>query len=267
MPVHNVDTLRASYPRPIPGAQSVRRACAILRILAEGREAGVALSEVARVTGVPRPTVHRIVGVLVEEGILERKPRTRRYAIGEQVSFLALARSSRSALLAAAQRPLAALSNALGDTLFLTIRTGVDTLCVARRLGPFPIQVLSIDVGVRRPLGVSSGGIVLLSVMPEDDASEGIHRNQERFRRYRQTVATALQEVAAAREDGFCVRAAGIVPGTKSISVPVRVQQGSSHAAITLVGVSDRLPSRRDYEIISNLRRAAADIEKALRMH
>lgn len=73
-----------------------------------------------------------------------------RYVIGRQVSELALARQSRSPLLVAAEPYLAKVSAQLGDTLFLTVRTGLDTLCVARRIGSYPIQVLSIEVGARR---------------------------------------------------------------------------------------------------------------------
>ena len=78
---------------PRQGAQAIRRALAVLRILAAGREDGVPLAEVVRATGLTRPTVHRIVHVLIEEGIVERHDRTGRYAIGNQVPELALARA------------------------------------------------------------------------------------------------------------------------------------------------------------------------------
>ena len=47
-------------------------------------------------TSLTRPTVHRIVHVLIEEGIVERSDKSGRYAIGGQVPELALARQSRS---------------------------------------------------------------------------------------------------------------------------------------------------------------------------
>ncbi|WP_451978079.1 IclR family transcriptional regulator [Azospirillum endophyticum] len=246
--------IRAADPRPADGAQSIRRALTILRIIAEGRDAGVSLSEVARVTEISRPTVHRIVRVLLEEGVVERKPRSRRYAIGEQVPLLALARSSRSPLLMAAQRPLDELSQALGDTLFLTIRTGLDTLCVARRIGPFPIQVISLEVGTRRPLGVSSAGIALLSLLPSEQAADILERNRERFKRYRATEETAAAEVAEARRLGFCIRNIGLVPGTKAISVAFTGPAGSPQAALTLAAVQRRLTARREWDVVEKLR-------------
>ena len=95
-----------SAVEPRQGAQAIRRALAVLRILAAGREDGVPLAEVVRTTGLTRPTVHRIVHVLIEEGIVERHGRSGRYAIGNQVPELALARLRPSRLLVAANPSL-----------------------------------------------------------------------------------------------------------------------------------------------------------------
>lgn len=88
--------MRPDETEPRPGAQAIRRALAVLRILAAGRETGLPLADVVNATGLTRPTVHRIVHVLIEEGIVERHEKTGRYAIGGQVGELALARTSRS---------------------------------------------------------------------------------------------------------------------------------------------------------------------------
>ena len=82
----------------------------MLRTLAIGGERGVPLAEVVRATSLARPTVHRIVHVLIEEGIVERSERTGNYVVGRQVPELALARPSRSPLMVAAEPHLAAAS-------------------------------------------------------------------------------------------------------------------------------------------------------------
>jgi DNA-binding IclR family transcriptional regulator len=135
-------------------------------------DSGVQTLEIDLLT---RPTVHSILYGLIEEGIVERSDRSGHYAIGRQVPELALARQSPSPLLIAAEPSLARVSAALGDTLFLTVRTGFDTLCVARRIGPYPIQVLSIEVGARRPLGVSSAGVATC-VNASPGCAQGRHR-------------------------------------------------------------------------------------------
>lgn len=250
---------------PRPGAQAIRRALTVLRILAAGREQGVPLLEVAQSTGLTRPTVHRIVHALIEEGIVERNERTGRYAIGQQVPELALARQSRSPLLVAAEPHLERASKQLGDTLFLTARTGLDTLCVARRIGAYPIQVLSIEVGARRPLGVSSAGIAILAAMPQREARKIVLANEARMKTYRTTAAAALSQIVRARRMGYNLRDIGLVAGTKSISAWIKGADGEPAAAITLSAVRNRLGPRRESEVAETLTKTARSIEKEIR--
>jgi len=268
--VHIVDkrapgmkTDRSIEPRQ--GAQAIRRALAILRILAAGREAGLPLSEVIHATGMTRPTVHRIVHALIEEGIVERREKTGRYAIGNQVPELALARPSPSPLLAIAEDVLGRISQQIGDTLFLTVRTGNDTLCVDRRIGSYPIQVLSIEVGARRPLGVSSAGVAILAALPVQEARKIVAANEARFSAYRTDSSVVLAQVAVARRSGYNLREAGLVQGTKSISAWVKDASGGAAAAITVSAVRSRLGPRREHEVAEILIESSRMIEQALR--
>jgi DNA-binding IclR family transcriptional regulator len=250
---------------PRQGAQAIRRAVAVLRILAAGREEGVPLVEVVQSTGLTRPTAHRILHVLIEEGIVEKNQNSGRYAIGRQVPELALARQSRSPLLAAAEPWLTRVSQQVGDTLFLTVRTGLDTLCVARRIGTYPIQVLSIEVGARRQLGVSSAGIAILAALPAHEARRIVANNQVRLASYRTTAARALDQIAAARRRGYCLHQPGLVQGTKAISTTIKALDGLPAAAITIAAVRSRLGPRREDEIVEVLKRASVAIEETLR--
>jgi DNA-binding IclR family transcriptional regulator len=218
------DGRRRDRREPQQGGQAIRRALTVLRILAAGREAGAPLSEVVRATSLTRPTVHRIAQVLIEEGIVERNDQTGRYAIGRQVPELALARQSRSPLLVAAEPYLAQVSSQLGDTLFLTVRTGLDTLCVARRIGSYPIQVLSIEVGARRPLGVSSAGVAILAAMPAAEARKIVLANEARFLAYRTDLPTVVGQMRLARRRGG---AATICATSASCKEPNRSRPGS----------------------------------------
>jgi DNA-binding IclR family transcriptional regulator len=250
---------------PRQGAQAIRRALTVLRILAAGREAGVPLADVIRATGLTRPTAHRLVHVLIEEGIVERNEKTGYYAIGGQVPELALARPSRSPLLSAADGVLKRASQQLGDTLFLTVRTGNDTLCVDRRIGAYPIQVLSIEVGARRPLGVSSAGVAILAAMPAQEARKIVAANEARFDVYRTDATTVLAQVTAARRRGYNLREIGLVQGTKSISTWIKTPDGHPSAAMTVSAVRTRLGPRREEEVVEILLKAARAIEQQMR--
>ena len=250
---------------PRPGAQAIRRAVSVLRILAAGREQGVPLSEVTRSTGLTRPTAHRIIHALIDEGIVEQNEGTGRYAIGQQVPELALARQSRSKLLVAAEPYLSQLSKLLGDTLFLTARTGLDTLCVARRIGSYPIQVLSIEIGARRPLGVSSAGIAILAAMPMRESRKIILANETRLQAYRVNATAALNQILTARRIGYNLRDVGLVAGTRSISAWIRGRNDEPTGALTLSAIRNRLGPRREAEVAEALNKTARTIERELR--
>lgn len=250
---------------PRKGAQAIRRAMAVLRILAAGRDAGLPLLDVVQATGMTRPTVHRILHALIEEGIVERNGRTGRYAIGGEVLELALARPSRSPLLVAADPVLAEVSQRVGDTLFLTVRTGNDTLCVDRRIGAYPIQVLSIEIGARRPLGVSSAGVGILAAMPAAEARKIVAANEARFAAYRTDASAVLVQVAAARRRGYNLREVGLIQGTKSLSTWIGTPDHRPVAAITVSAVRMRLGPRREAELADVLLDAARRIERAIR--
>ena len=247
------------------GAQAIRRALAILRILAAGREEGLPLAEVVQATRLTRPTVHRIIHALMEEGVVERHEKTRRYAIGGQVPELALARPSRSPLLKAANDVLTRTSQEVGDTRFLTVRTGNDTLCVDRRIGSYPIQVLSIEVGARRPLGVSSAGVAILAAMPAQEARKIVAANEMRFVAYRTNASTVLMQIADARRRGYNLREVGLVQGTKSISAWIKTSDGHPAAAITISAIRMRLGHRREQEVAETLLKAARSVEQQMR--
>ena len=64
---------------------------------------------------------------------------------------------------------LARIADATGDTVFLTQRSGLDAVCLDRREGTFPIKTFTLEVGMRRPLGVGTGSLAILSALPEED--------------------------------------------------------------------------------------------------
>src|SRR6476659_4860269 len=80
------------------GTQSIQRAVGVVRILATARETGLKLTEISMHAELTRPTTHRILSVLVAEGIVEQRPGIRRYVVGEQISLLALSRRTRDPL-------------------------------------------------------------------------------------------------------------------------------------------------------------------------
>lgn len=255
---------RTSEGDAVQGTGSLRRAIELLRILATSREAGLGLSDLSRLSGTPHPTVHRMLKALMAEGLVERKSATRRYIVGEQIQFLALSRERPSLLQSVGEPHIARAAETVGDTVFLTQRTGLDTICVARRLGSYPIQVLPLRVGDRRPLGVSSAGLALLAALRPEEAAAVIAENRERLGGYRVDEAVAHSWVRAARELGYALRDRGLVPGTRALSVAIRDEAGRPFAAVTVAGITRRMGHPHVEALAADLQGIARAIEHDL---
>ena len=256
-----VRALTAPEDRP-DGTQSIRRAFLILRILATAGTSGLALTEIARAAGLARPTAHRFLNALAAEGMIEQPPRTRRYALATQLDLAP--RAANSPLLAAAATVLSEAAEEIGDTLFLTVRAGLETVCVARRLGSYPIQVLALETGASRPLGVSSAGIAMLATLRPAASRRLIMQNERHLPSYGMSVADSLAAVAQARADGYALRERGLVAGTRAASVAFARHDAQAWAALTVAGISRRMQPQRLAIIIGQLKIYADRIEQSL---
>ncbi|MCA0325842.1 MAG: IclR family transcriptional regulator [Proteobacteria bacterium] len=245
---------------PTVGAQAVRRALAVLRIVAASQEQGARLLDVAYATGLNRATVHRLLQVLVEEGAVEQDPATRRYLIGGEVSLMGLARVARFPIRGMAAPHLQALSETEGETSFLTIRNGDDSVCLARHPGSYVIKVLSIEVGARRPLGVGVSGLILLGHLPEDEREAILQRNARRLQSLHLDVDELRQRARLVQRRGHAFAPAGLVRGTRALAVPVQHPDGRMLAGLAVTAIKDRLPDERVPQLVQVMQRHARQI-------
>ena len=110
------------------GVQSIERAFTLLEALA-GAGGVLTLSGLATETGLPLPTIHRLVRTLVDLGYVRQEP-TREYALGPRLLLFA---ETSSAMLSGVARPhLTHLVDQLGETANLAMLDGDWILYVAQ---------------------------------------------------------------------------------------------------------------------------------------
>ncbi|MCE8040159.1 MAG: IclR family transcriptional regulator [Halomonadaceae bacterium] len=246
------------------GARSIRRALAILRILATGQEHGVRITDIVRETGLNRPTVHRILRTLIEEGAVEQDPNTRRYMVGPEVSLLGMSRAARVPVKSVAEPYLRHIAEQCGDSVFLTIRSGFDSICVDRKTGSYPVKVLSIEVGARRPLGVSVSGLVLLAFADPDDSEEVILGNEQRLASHGLDLSEVRRRINETRSLGYAYSQVGVVPGTRALALPIFDANQQLVASVAVSALADRLSPERLASLIPLIRHQAELIAKRL---
>ena len=145
------------------GVQSLERAFDLLERMADsGGEVG--LSELSASSGLPLPTIHRLMRTLVACGYVRQQP-NRRYALGPRLIRLG---ETASRLLGTWARPyLAELVEATGETANMALLDGDEVVYVAQVPSRHSMRMFT-EVG-RRVLPHSTGvGKALLANLPPE---------------------------------------------------------------------------------------------------
>ncbi len=249
------------------GTQSIERAAQVMRVIASRNSTGLRLVDISRFAKLERPTAHRILKCLIAEGMVKQDPETRRYSLGHLIFELGLAASASSNfnLRDICHSSLVRLSAKTGDTVFLTIRSGFDTVCIDRTEGSFPIKALTLDVGTRRPLGVGAGGLALLMSLPDQIVEKIVSANALRLAAYNnQTVPVLMRMLKRCQDLGYAVNDSHITPGATSVGLPIHARFEEPFLAISVGAISSRMTEERQKEIASMIRAEIELLETSL---
>lgn len=247
------------------GAQTVRRAVLILKQIAAGPAQGMRLVDIASELGLERPTAHRLLKTLEAEGMLTQRPDTRRYALGSLVFELGLHAAHPFNLIDLCRPLLRDLAEATGDTSFLFVRGGNDSVCLSRVQGTYPIQTPAVPVGSRQPLGVNAGGLALLSALSLKEATEITRMVSPRLSTYGELTADQIIDYwKRAQETGYALIGNRAVPGVTAVGLPVISETGLPIAALSVAATSSRMTHERIAEILPSLRAAVETLAEQL---
>ncbi len=164
--MQNATELDRAAPAPRrEGVQAIARAGQVLRAL-EPHPEGLALGELSAAVGLPKSTVHRLVGALAAEDLVSSRPGAR------IVLGAALARLSAATALSLpnALRPaLKQLRCRVEETVDLAVLDGTSMRFVDQLPASHRLRAVSA-VGARFPLHCTANGKALLAAMPPQDA-------------------------------------------------------------------------------------------------
>lgn len=246
------------------GTQCIHRSLGVMRLLASGSPQGLKLVEIADALELSRPTAHRILKALEQEDMVERVAGSRRYTMGSEVAWLGLSANCRYPIVSAAAPVLDTLAESITDSILLSVRSRNDSVYADRRLGSYPVQATRLSIGMRRPLGISVAGRVILSYMPEVQAQNVVEENRSRYQPYRCRGESILEEARRGRMQGFLCTKSVTSPSKLVLAVPVLDAVGYPVAAISVIAAQNRLPTDRIQRLVPVLRGAARQISDRL---
>jgi len=248
--------------------QSLGRALELLRLICASHTNassghGARLLDLVNASGLAQPTVHRLLSQMAADGLLVQDTQ-RRWCLGPFAYELGLVAAQNFPLRDQSAPHLARICAATGDTAFLLVRSGSDSFCLARQSGSFPIQVLPVQPGKRRPLGVGGGGLALLSFMPDDEQKAVLDRIEPQLAQYGGLTRKVLQDlVQEARAQGWARITDYAVAGVTSVGMPLRTRNGSVFAAISVSAMTERMQPRLEM-VLQTMQQEVAALERAV---
>lgn len=246
--------------------QSIERAAAILEAVAAGDGHGRRLIDIAADTGLRKATAHRILGTLAQVGLVEQDERTSRFSLGLRLFSLGMAAANRYGLADLASECMLRLAERTHDTIYLTIRSGYEAVCVDRVTGGFPIKTLSLNVGDRRPLGVGAGNLAMLAGLPDDEIRTIVAANAPQYPHFgKLDSATIMAAVEESRELGYAFNDRLILAGMRAVGVPVLGHDGRPVAALSVAAITERMSPARRADIVAWLAEEAKALNERLR--
>jgi DNA-binding IclR family transcriptional regulator len=196
----------------------------------------------------------------VRERLARRRPGDRRYVPGPLLFELGLSLPGYGALQLACARHVAAAAAALDGYAFLSLRSGADFVCAANA-GACEVKALAHDVGLRRPLLVSAGGVAMVVALPADEAAALVAENMRRVQAAGEVRVKAVERMLRRSQAYGCgVHLGDIVPGVNTFGVAIRDAGGLPFASISVAARAEALPLARLPTVLRGLERAGEAI-------
>lgn len=237
------------------GVQSVDRVFHLLEQLADGG-GSMSLSELARRTDLPMPTIHRLLRSVVNQGYV-RQESSKRYSLGPRMIRLG---ESASRMLGSWATPyLAGLVAKYGETTNMAMMEGDACVYVAQVPSPQWMRMFT-EVGRVVMLHSTGVGKALLSTLTDDQVlatlkRAGMPAQTEHTIIQPQAMLEALAEI---RERGYAVDDGEQELGVRCVAVPIKELPFA--AALSVSGPSSRISFEQVQLIAPDLQAAAADL-------
>lgn len=244
------------------GVQSVHRAIDILYLFSHQRPR-LGITEMGKLLGLSKTTIHGLVKTLVARGFLSQDPETRKYSLGlnlyELSSTLAGTLKINQVGTPAAQR--------LARELKMLVRIAIwdnGTMLVAQNLFPDVQDIQLNQLGPRVPAYCSGIGKAVLSALSADsldDYIDGVRLSS--FTRHTITQKDALRkEIEASRIRGYALDNEEFLMGVACIAVPIIDHTAQPVASISVSGGPDYLKNKNLAAHTKKLKQTASEISR-----
>ncbi|PMR72447.1 IclR family transcriptional regulator [Billgrantia endophytica] len=240
------------------------RAIAIMEEIANADQSLTA-ADLDKRLDIPKPTIHRLLGQLETEGLVQRELDGRHLMPGPRLRRMSLGILSNASFSAPRRALLQQLAKKVGETCNLTLLDGHEVLYFDRVETNWPVRI-QLAPGSRLPLHCTASGKLFLAMMPP-------HRRHallaslslEAHTPYTLTTPSVLEErLVRIGRDRLSTDNEEFIEGMVAIAVPVYDRVGNQLASLAIHAPRMRHSLDTLLEWAPLMRQTASELEVAL---
>lgn len=246
----------------LDGETPTLRLFALLELVAS-KDAFVSLQSLVAETGMPKPTLHRMLQQLEGAGLLVRQSDGRHYGTGARLRRLAENLLLNATQHGARHAVLRALVDEIGESCNVTALSGNEIVYLDRVETPEPLRFY-LHAGSRAPVHASASGKMVLSQMsPAQRRKLLAHAPLARHTEHTITDLAVLEDhLEQVRRDEYAVDDEEFLPGLVCVAVLVPSAGGRSNLSVAVQAPVLRMDRQQALAHLPALRRAAAAISR-----
>lgn len=216
--------------------------------------APISMTEIERITGLTRPTVHRVANSLIEMRYVERDEQSRAITEGRRLVALALGVLRSHGPRALRLDILRGLARETGESCHFAVLNGTSVRLVDQVGAPVPLAVRYDDMD-ELPVHSSACGRLLLAQLPEARRDRLLSDMAGLATAERRRLMTLLREISAT---GIGTENGDHIAGVGGLAVPVRLPCGRSAGSLGLAAPTSRLGATERARFVPLLQGAAS---------
>jgi DNA-binding IclR family transcriptional regulator len=223
------------------------------------------VTEIGRQLGLRKGTVHRLLAILAQQGMIARDAATQRYRLGYKVFHLGAQFARQYHVRDVALPVMRRLWQQTGETATLTLRIGDQRMYLEQIESAEEMRV-TVDIGKPLPLYCGSAGKVFLAWMAEDELDRVLGPGPLPPLTPNTIVDRKQLEadLARIRARGFSMSKGERVAGVNGVNAPIRDSTGLVVAAVGVSGPALRFDVERVLDVAPLVTLAATGISELL---
>jgi IclR family KDG regulon transcriptional repressor len=220
----------------------------VLKVLGALSDSDVDLgpSDLAARLRLHKSTIHRLLKVLERHRLVSKGKSSGRYGLGTRLCELGMRASARHDFQQRAEPYMRQLVAATGESAYVSILDGTDSVSVGRVDGPWTPWKPS-TLGKRSPVYCTSSGKAMIAFLPEpylDDLLRRLKFVPHTPNTLRNRLALEA-ELSRVRQQGYAVDDEEIELGLRCVGGPIRDSAGAIVASIGVAAPVFRMTERR----------------------